>query len=94
MGIAQANIAHGALETILALVRDGRSIDESVDGYIDSSDTRVKLAILETFGDRDLSDPRPDLTDGWGRVLGQLAYNALFSAASEQLATTARSSEP
>ncbi len=50
-------------------------VDEAIQGIDDIG----KLALLDAFGDRDLSHPAPDLKAGWGKLLGQLAFNALYA---------------
>lgn len=57
-----------------------RRLEEVVDYAIDAEGAPFHLAVLDELGDVDLSEPIPDLTQGWDRVRGQLAYNALERA--------------
>jgi len=67
-------------------VRDGANLDQSIDSYINTATFEEHTEILDELGDVDLSEPRPDLSAGWTRIRGQLAYNALFAAVSRDLA--------
>lgn len=73
-----------------AQTRDGDdaiddAIKEVVDSYINTAQTTEHQEILDTLGECDLSEPKPDLTEGWSRVRGQLAYNALYQAVVDEL---------
>ena len=63
-----------------AWIASGRSADEVIDTFVDQAKSDEQQQILDELGDVDLSEPKPDLTKGWSRVRGQLAYNALHAA--------------
>jgi hypothetical protein len=74
--------AKDIVDNLVSLARDaierGGSLDEVIDSYIDTSTDDHQLAILNELGDVPLDAPLPDLSQGWSRVRGQLAYNALY----------------
>lgn len=59
------------------------AFNEAIDTMIDHMTAAEHLEVLDLFGNRDLSEPRPDLAEGWDRVRAQLAYNALAGAVRE-----------
>jgi hypothetical protein len=78
------------IDNLAAAVHAGANIDEAIDAYINTASFEVHTEILEEIGDRDLSEPAPDLTRGWREIRAQLAYNALHGAvasATEELRT-------
>lgn len=84
MSDARTIVAH-----VVSVVRDQeRPLEEVADYTIQCADDETKLAILAEYGERDLSEPLPDLRQGWTSVLGQLACNALFGAASDAIRAT------
>ena len=66
-------------------VHGGYPLEEAVDNWINAAQDIELLDVLEAIGDVDLSEPIPDLRQGWSRVRRQLAYNALVSAVSHAL---------
>lgn len=77
--------AQAFVSKALDLIADMRPLDEVIDSVIDTCTGAEKVAILDAFGDVDLSEPLPDLSMGWSRVRGQLAYNALAAEVARQL---------
>lgn len=54
----------------------GTRIEETIDAWLDLALHPTLDAILAIYGEVDLSEPMPDLAEGWFRVRKQLACNA------------------
>lgn len=59
-------------------VADGGDPHEVVDSFVNTSLDLDLQAVLEDKGEVDLSEPLPDLKEGWSSVRRQLAFNALY----------------
>lgn len=66
------------LKDLRAEIAAGKDPHEVVDAFTNTALDVELQAILDELGDVDLSAPIPDLKQGWSRVRGQLAYNALY----------------